>query len=95
MGKYRKLAAATLQFKTVAFHVQAALVITRTVNELAASFAKQLGLATSLVPVPLDAFTISMVWHASYDQDSAHRWLREVLVLLGREATKDQSKAAL
>jgi DNA-binding transcriptional LysR family regulator len=70
----------------VAFHVLTAPVITTMVDELALGFAAQLGLATSPVPVPLDEFTISMVWHSSYDHDPVHRWLREVLVRLGREA---------
>jgi DNA-binding transcriptional LysR family regulator len=47
------------------------------------------------VPVPLDEFTYSMVWHASYDQDPAHRWLRGVLVRLGRETAMDHAEAAV
>ncbi|CAO4186093.1 hypothetical protein CLBKND_04861 [Methylorubrum aminovorans] len=95
IGRQRQLVATTPRFTTVAFHVQAAPVIATMVDELAKSFAAQLGLTTSPVPVPLDEFTYSMVWHASYDQDPAHRWLREVLVRLGREATKDHPSAAL
>lgn len=86
MGKRRRLAATTPRFTTVAFHVKAAPLITTMVDELALDFASQLGLATSPVPLPLDAYTISMVWHASYDHDPAHRWLREVMVRLGRQA---------
>ncbi len=95
IGKRRRLAATTPRFTTVAFHVQAAPVITTMVDELALGFAAQLGLATSPVPVPLDEFTISMVWHSSYDQDPAHRWLREVLVRLGREAGKTRPGLAV
>ena len=95
IGKRRRRAATTPRFTTVAFHVQAAPVITTMVDELALSFAAQLGLATSPVPVPLDEFTISMVWHSSYDHDPAHRWLREVMVRLGREAERDHPDAAL
>lgn len=87
------MAATTPRFTTVAFHVLAAPVITTMVDALALGFAAQLGLATSPVPVPLDAATISMVWHSSYDHDPAHRWLREVMVRLGREAVQDQADA--
>ena len=65
--------------------VQQTAVIATMVEALARSFARQLDLATSPAPVPLDDFAISMLWHSSYDRDPAHRWLREVLVRLGRE----------
>lgn len=93
IGKRRRLAATTPRFTTVAFHVRAAPVITTMVDELALGFAEQLGLATSPVPVPVEGFTISMIWHSSYDHDPAHRWLREVIVRLGKEATRDQAGA--
>lgn len=95
IGRERRLAATTPRFTTVPFHVLAAPVMTTMVDELALSFAEKLGLATSPVPVPIEAFTISMLWHASYDQDPAHRWLREVLVRLGREAAKGRTAQAL
>jgi LysR family transcriptional regulator, mexEF-oprN operon transcriptional activator len=28
---------------------------------------------------------VSMLWHASYDHDPAHRWLRDLLVRLAHE----------
>ncbi len=46
------------------------------------------------MPVPIDEVAISMLWHASYDQDPAHRWLRDVLVRLSRDATNDQARPA-
>lgn len=95
LGRERRLAATTPRFTTVPFHVLAAPVITTMVDELAISFAEKLGLATSPVPVPVASFTISMLWHASYDRDPAHRWLREVMVRLGREAARDHAHAAL
>ncbi|WP_449410391.1 LysR family transcriptional regulator [Methylobacterium komagatae] len=94
IGRCRRLAMTTPQFTTVAFHVQAAQVLTTMVDVLALSFADQLGLATSPVPVPIDEVAISMLWHASYDQDPAHRWLRDVLVRLGRNAMSNQARLA-
>ena len=95
IGKQRKLAATTPRFTTVPLHVQAAPLISTMVDQLAMTFAKRLGLSTSPVPVPLDELTTSMIWHASYDHDPAHRWLREVLVRLSREATIEQAKASI
>lgn len=86
VGRTRRLAATTPRFATVPFHVQAAPLIATMADELATTFATQLGLATSPVPVPTEEIVISMLWHASYDRDPAHRWLREVMVRLGREA---------
>ena len=84
IGRSRRLAATTPRFTTVPFMVQRTPVIATMVEALARAFAQQLDLATSPVPVPIDDFAISMLWHSSYDQDPAHRWLREVLVRLGR-----------
>ncbi|MGI8725809.1 MAG: hypothetical protein ACR2J1_10795 [Methyloceanibacter sp.] len=49
-------------------------------------FADAFGLATSPVPVELPTFTISLLWHASYDQDPAHMWLRQTITGLVSEA---------
>lgn len=64
-------------------------------NRLALTFAGQLGLATSPVPVTLKESAISMLWHSSYDHDPAHRWLREVMVGLSRDAAGDPARAAM
>ncbi len=52
VGRTRRLAATTPRFATVPFHVQAAPLIATMADELATTFATQLGLATSPVPVP-------------------------------------------
>lgn len=88
IGRSRRLAATTPRFMTVPFMVQTSPVIATMVSAIAQSFADQLGLAISPVPVEIDDFPISMLWHASYDQEPAHRWLREVLVRIGREHAK-------
>ncbi len=64
-------------------------------DALATTFADQLDLATSPVPVPTEEIVISMLWHASYDRDPAHRGLREIMVRLGREAGSDHEKEAV
>ncbi len=65
------------------------------VDKLALTFADRLGLATCPVPVALAGSAISMLWHSSYDHDPAHRWLREVMVGLGRETARDVVGAAV
>ncbi len=95
IGRKRRLTVTTPRFTTVAFHVQAAPLIATMVDRLAVTFANQLGLATSPVPVELNRSAISMLWHASYDHDPAHRWLREVMVGLSRDAAGDPATAAM
>jgi len=48
-------------------------------------FAERFGLAMSPVPVALPDFDVSMLWHASYDHDPAHSWLRGTIARLAAE----------
>jgi DNA-binding transcriptional LysR family regulator len=43
---------------------------------IAANWAPLFGLKVSPLPFEVPAFDISMVWHASFDRDAAHSWLR-------------------
>jgi DNA-binding transcriptional LysR family regulator len=54
---------------------------------LARRFAAELGLSLSPLPLPVDlgGITISLLWHASYDHDPAHAWLREQVAQLAAE----------
>ena len=56
---------------------------------LAGSAARQLAAATNLVTYPIPAslppLPISIGWHARYDADPAHRWLRAQLQAVARE----------
>ncbi|MCE4226608.1 LysR family transcriptional regulator [Methylobacterium sp. C25] len=93
IDRKRRLMVTTPRFTTVPFHVQAAPLIATMVDKLAVTFAEQLGLGTSPVPLELNESSISMLWHSSYDHDPAHRWLREVMVGLGRDTAKDAAAA--
>jgi len=86
IGRSRVLAVTTPRFLVVPFLVRAAPVIATMHARLATSFASALSLAVSPVPVALDEVAVSMLWHASYDRDPAHRWLRDLLVRLANEA---------
>ncbi len=50
--------------------------------EAAWLFAERFGLTTSPVLVALPEVDVAMVWHASYDHDPAHRWLRGTVARL-------------
>jgi DNA-binding transcriptional LysR family regulator len=51
-------------------------------SRLARRFSAELGLSVSPPPVDLDEVTVSLLWHASYDHDPAHAWLRDQLAEL-------------
>ena len=82
LGLRRSLAVTTPRFLAVPFLVQSAPVLTTMQERLATFFAGALGLTVSPAPVALDEVAISMLWHASYDDDPAHRWLRQTLLAL-------------
>lgn len=83
IGQSRKVALITPRFIGVPFLVAGAPVVTTMHARLARIFAKELKLALSRVPVDLPAVTISMLWHASYDDDPGHAWLRKTIVRAG------------
>lgn len=91
IGRTRVLAATTPRFVTVPFLVKSAPVLTTMVDDLARSFARLLDLTTSPVPVPVKGFDVSMLWHASYDRDPAHRWMRDVFVRIARQIPKSSN----
>ena len=81
-GLSRTLAVTTPRFLAVPFLVRSAPVITTMHARLATFFAGALGLSVSPAPVDLEDVAISMLWHASYDDDPAHRWLRATILHL-------------
>lgn len=64
-------------FLAVPFIVRRAPVITTMPSRLARYFSEAFGLVTSPVPIDLPSFTISLLWHASFDHDPGHFWLRQ------------------
>lgn len=80
IGRFRKIALTTPRFVAVPFLVSGAPVVTTMHARLARIFASELNLALSRVPVELPEVTISMLWHASYDSDPGHEWLRNAIV---------------
>ena len=76
----RKVALTTPRFVGVPFLVAGAPAVTTMHARLAKIFARELGLTLSPVPLELPEVTISMLWHASYDSDPGHKWLREAIL---------------
>ena len=81
----RSIALTTPGFLAVPFVVRRAPVITTMPSRLARYFAEAFGLATSPPPIDLPTFTISLLWHASFDHDPGHMWLRQTVVGLASE----------
>jgi LysR family transcriptional activator of mexEF-oprN operon len=80
IGQSRKVALITPRFIGVPFLVAGAPVLTTMHARLARIFAKELNLSLSRVPIDLPEVAISMLWHASYDSDPGHAWLRMAIV---------------
>jgi DNA-binding transcriptional LysR family regulator len=85
LGLRRTIAVTTPPFVAVPFILRQAWLIATLPERTARYFAEQLGLATSPVPVSLPDVSVSMLWHASYDHDPAHRWLRLTVARLVSE----------
>lgn len=84
VGLTRAIALTSPRFTAVPFVVREAPVIATMHSRVARFFAGSMGLAVSPAPVELPDFAISMIWHASFDDDPANRWLRETIRELRR-----------
>lgn len=85
LGLRRSIALTTPRFLTVPSLVARAPVIVTMQARLARRFAAEFGLSLSPLPVELREVTVSLLWHASYDNDPAHTWLREQVAQLAAE----------
>ncbi|MBL27504.1 MAG: LysR family transcriptional regulator [Rhodospirillaceae bacterium] len=81
-GLKRTIAVTTPHFAAVPFALKSARLMATVPERPARIFAERFGLATCPVPVALPDADVSMIWHASYDWDPAHRWLRETVARL-------------
>jgi DNA-binding transcriptional LysR family regulator len=85
LGLRRTVVLTTPRFLAVPFLVAGAPVVVTMHARLARLFAAELGLSLSPPPVELDEVAVSLLWHASYDHDPAHAWLRRNVVRLVAE----------
>jgi LysR family transcriptional activator of mexEF-oprN operon len=93
LGLTRRVAVTTPRFVAVPFLVAGAPVVTTMHAKLARYFAGALGLSLSPAPVELPAVSAALVWHASYDHDPAHMWLRQTVARVAADAGWKQSAA--
>ncbi len=85
LGLRRTVVLTTPRFLAVPSLVARAPVLVTMHARLARFFAAELGLSLSLPPVELQDMAVSLLWHASYDHDPAHAWLRQMIVRLVAE----------
>lgn len=66
-------------------------------HRIAEASASALGLKIFEAPLPLEPFSLSMVWHPRFDADPAHAWLREHIVAVTRtlEASSTHARKRL
>ena len=81
----RTVALVTPGFLAVPFVVARAPVITTMPLRLARYFAEAFQLATSPAPVELPSLAVSLIWHASFDHDPGHIWLRQTIAAVAAE----------
>lgn len=85
LGLRRTVVLTTPRFLAVPILVARAPVVVTMHARLARLFATELGLSLSPPPVKLQEVAVSLLWHASYDHDPAHTWLRQSVVRLVAE----------
>jgi DNA-binding transcriptional LysR family regulator len=85
LGLRRTVAVTTPHFAAVPFILKGARLLSTVPQPAARIFAARFGLAAGPVPVALPGIDVSMLWHASYDHDPAHQWLRGTVARLAAE----------
>jgi DNA-binding transcriptional LysR family regulator len=80
-GLARTVVLTTPRFMSVPILVAQAPVVATMHARPARILAEAFGLRTSPPPITLPPVAIDMLWHASYDQNQAHLWLRCALIL--------------
>ncbi len=85
LGLRRSVVLTTPRFLAIPFLVASAPVIVTMHARLARRFAAELGLSVSPPPVELREVPVSLLWHASYDHDPVHKWLRQLVIQLVAE----------
>jgi LysR family transcriptional activator of mexEF-oprN operon len=71
--------AATSHFLTIPFLLRGLRAVATIPRRLAETCADMAGLAVSPLPIAVDGFDVSMLWHARTETDPAHRWFRQLV----------------
>ena len=85
LGLRRSVVLTTPRFLAIPSLVARTPVVVTMHARLARLFAAELGLSVSPPPVELREVPVSLLWHASYDHDPAHMWLRQLVIQLVAE----------
>jgi DNA-binding transcriptional LysR family regulator len=78
-GLARRVAASCPTFCAAVFLLQTTDLVGISAERLHRHMAEQAGLVTFEIPLDLEPLRIAQAWHARYDADSAHAWLRHLV----------------
>jgi DNA-binding transcriptional LysR family regulator len=85
-GRSRRVVLSLPHFYSVALTVARGRLIAALPGLYANAFAARMGLVQFEPPLPVDVPEIHMFWHRRHDANPAHKWLRERIVQVLREA---------
>jgi DNA-binding transcriptional LysR family regulator len=71
--------AVTSHFLTIPFLLRGLRAVATIPRRLAENCAAVAGLAVSPLPIAVEGFDVSMLWHARTETDPAHRWFRQLV----------------
>ncbi|MEZ4449177.1 MAG: LysR family transcriptional regulator [Nannocystaceae bacterium] len=83
LGRRRRVALRVPYFLAAPMVVARSDYILTAPANLCREFAEHFPLQVLRAPVVLPGFTLSQIWHERFDEDPAHRWLRERLAAVG------------
>jgi DNA-binding transcriptional LysR family regulator len=84
---------ATPHFLAMPFLLRGLRAVAAIPRRLAERLAEAADLAISPVPVAVEGFDVSMLWHARTESDPAHRWFRQLVRDTGQSANLDTKPA--
>ncbi len=87
IGRRRRVALRVPHFLVAPMIVARTDLLLTAPTELAAELAAHYPLQILASPLALASFTLQLIWHERFDDDPAHRWLRDSLVSSAKEAS--------
>jgi DNA-binding transcriptional LysR family regulator len=90
-GAKRFILMTTPHFLTIPFLLRGLRAVAAVPRRLAETCANAAGLAMSPLPIAMEGFDVSMLWHARTQSDPAQRWFRELVRAAGRSRAVTRS----
>ncbi|MHA7968914.1 LysR family transcriptional regulator [Rhizobium sp. CAU 1783] len=84
-GQRRNVVLALPHFQAVALAAAGGDMIAALPVQFALTVCDDLQLSLYLPPIPVPAGAVNLYWHARYDKDPAHKWLREVVTRISND----------